>query len=142
MKSVSECIRDLIGELESKSFVFSELKNSYGFGEDEEVLFQFNVKDVAPCFEDVAFLKNYSEDRLDHLSLTLAEDFSTTLATLEKDFGKFRMAPPEPSRTWTASAKYKTENKSVNYVIIAEAREPIAAETVIRKITIRLDHQD
>lgn len=141
-KNTTECIQDLVGQLESKTFVFSELKRSYGFNDDGAEIFQFNLTDAAPCFRDAAFVKSYGQDRLDNISLKLAQGYETTLAALKAGFGEFRMAPADPSGTWSALAKYNTPNEKVDYTIIVEAREKIAPETVIRDISIRLDYQD
>ncbi len=140
--NTATCIQDLITHVESQTFMFSDLKQTYGFGKDSAEIFQFRVKDAAPCFKEATFVKGYAKDRLENLVLTLAAGYETTLAELGTTFGEFRMAPPEPGATWTASARYKTANEKVHYAIIAEAREKLTQETQIRNISIRLDYQD
>jgi hypothetical protein len=136
------CIQDFIAQVEAKTFVFSALGKEYGHPIDENVIFQFSVANVAPCFQSVTFIKGYGQDRLENLGLKLAPGYETNLGELSKGFGEFRIAPPDPSGGYAAIAKYKTASTVVQYAIIVEDDHEITSKTTVRSISVRLDYQD
>lgn len=138
-KNTSDCIKDFIAVIEQKGMVFSALMQDY-HADGGDNLFQFTAQQPASCLQSATFIKENGKDRLENVTLDLTQD--VTVAALAEGFGEFRNAPPDPSGYNSATAKYRTANEQVRYALIIEHKGTITPETMVRRISLRLDHMD
>lgn len=139
--NLPECILNVISKFEKGPVEFAALQKSLGLLSMPDD-FQFIIMDIEGCFSEAKYVKNMSSGRVNSIHFKFKEGYSLPLGDLYGAFGEFKFLVPNPSGIFNALAKYSTGNKKMEYAIIAENKGRIDKNSILQKISIRIDYLD